>query len=127
LAYNKAIEVAKKYVDENPDTILISTSDHETGGLSVAHQLGATYPVYNWSPEELFNVIHSAEYIAQQLTEQTAFDRKVFINDIMFRKWLGINDPVPEDYNFFMQSNNSKTEIENRVGRILSDRAMVGW
>lgn len=33
LSFDNAVEVAKKYVDENPDTLLIVTADHETGGL----------------------------------------------------------------------------------------------
>jgi alkaline phosphatase len=41
--------LVKKYIDENPDTIMVSTSDHETGGLSIAKQLGKEYPTnYLW-------------------------------------------------------------------------------
>lgn len=32
---NKALAVAVKYCKENPDTILIVTSDHETGGITI--------------------------------------------------------------------------------------------
>lgn len=54
LAYNEAIAAVKTFVDLHPDTILISTSDHETGGLSVGHQrYPNTYPIYAWSPEEV--------------------------------------------------------------------------
>ncbi|KAJ3340169.1 hypothetical protein HDU91_000885 [Kappamyces sp. JEL0680] len=126
LAYNAAIEQAKQYVDAHPGTILISTSDHETGGLSVGHQLGATYPIYAWSPEELFPVRHSGEYIAVQLLTQTAFERKPFVNDILFKKWLGISDPLPSDVAFMMNAT-EQTEVEYRIGQIMSDRAMVGW
>jgi alkaline phosphatase len=48
LAYQRTVEVVKKFVDENPSTVMISVSDHETGGLSVAHQLGPAYPEYKW-------------------------------------------------------------------------------
>jgi len=27
---------------------MISVSDHETGGVSVGHQLGSKYPTYEW-------------------------------------------------------------------------------
>lgn len=33
--FDDAIEVAMSYVDKNPDTLLIVTADHETGGLKV--------------------------------------------------------------------------------------------
>lgn len=37
-----------KFVDENPGTILISTSDHETGGMTVGRQITESYPEYEW-------------------------------------------------------------------------------
>ena len=33
LSFDNAVAVAKEYVDQNPDTLLIVTADHETGGL----------------------------------------------------------------------------------------------
>jgi alkaline phosphatase len=48
LAYQKTIELVKKYVDEHPDTIMISTSDHETGGLALARQETSAFPEYLW-------------------------------------------------------------------------------
>lgn len=33
--FDDAVEVAMSYVDKNPDTLLIVTADHETGGLKV--------------------------------------------------------------------------------------------
>jgi alkaline phosphatase len=47
-AYQKAIEKVSQWVDSKnkagEKTILISTSDHETGGLALGRQLGAQYP-----------------------------------------------------------------------------------
>lgn len=48
LAYQDAISQVIKFVDNNPSTVMISVSDHETGGISVGHQLGSTYPTYEW-------------------------------------------------------------------------------
>lgn len=33
--FDDAVKIAKKYVDKNPDTLLIITADHETGGLNL--------------------------------------------------------------------------------------------
>jgi alkaline phosphatase len=46
LAYNEAIAAVKKYVDGNPDTVMVSVSDHETGGLSDSSRLDPTCTFY---------------------------------------------------------------------------------
>lgn len=48
LEYQNTVELVKRFVDEHPDTLLISTSDHETGGLSLARQVTTAYPKYLW-------------------------------------------------------------------------------
>jgi alkaline phosphatase len=126
LAYNEAIDQVKQYVRANPDTIMISVSDHETGGFSVAHQLGSVYPEYNWYPQYVVPVKHSGEYIAQQLLAQTAFDKKTFVKDIVLKRWLGITNPNPVDIEY-LASNKTFTEIDFYLGKITSDLAGLGW
>lgn len=52
LAYHSTIAYLKKWVaDANTagtPTVLISVSDHETGGISLGRQLGSAYPEYAW-------------------------------------------------------------------------------
>lgn len=66
LAFNDAFYVARKFVEKHGG-VLISTSDHETGGLSVGRQISASYPEYIWYPEVLANASHSTEYLGYQL------------------------------------------------------------
>lgn len=35
IVFDDAVEVAQKYVEDHPDTLLIVTADHETGGLKI--------------------------------------------------------------------------------------------
>ena len=58
LAFNSAFHVAKNFIDQIGG-VLISTSDHETGGITVGRQVTATYPEYVWFPEVLANANHS--------------------------------------------------------------------
>ncbi|MHA1960322.1 MAG: alkaline phosphatase [Candidatus Thorarchaeota archaeon] len=45
IAFDNAVEVALQYVSSHPNTILIVTADHETGGLSIIDQnLNETLP-----------------------------------------------------------------------------------
>lgn len=60
--FAKAIRVAKAYVDSHPDTILVITADHETGGLS----LGAE-GVYAWNTNVIKGVKHTAPEISRLL------------------------------------------------------------
>ena len=66
LAFNSAFHVARTFIDQFGG-VLISTSDHETGGLSVGRQVTVPYPEYVWYPEVLANANHSAEYLGYQI------------------------------------------------------------
>lgn len=70
-AYQRAIEDVKAWVDnknkQGEKTILISTSDHETGGLTLGRQLTAAYPNYAYYPERLIPVQQSAASLSAHL------------------------------------------------------------
>jgi alkaline phosphatase len=67
LAYDAAFASVLEFLtkDDTPG-VMVSTSDHETGGLAVARQLHETYPDYLWYPGVLANVSHSAEHLARE-------------------------------------------------------------
>lgn len=52
LAYQQTVQYIKDWVDaqneQGTPTMLISVSDHETGGLALGRQLGEAYPEYLW-------------------------------------------------------------------------------
>jgi len=61
------MEYLKTYVSDNPDTLVVLTADHSTGGLTI----GARGD-YRWSPEYLHKINASVGTIATQMSEQTA-------------------------------------------------------
>lgn len=67
--FAKAIAVAKAYVDNHPDTLLVITADHETGGLS----LGAESD-YAWNKDLIKKVKNTAPEIAKALVQASAAD-----------------------------------------------------
>ena len=69
LAFNEAFDVARKFI-EKVGGVVISTSDHETGGLSVGSQITSTYPEYIWYPDVLANATRSTEYLSYQISQQ---------------------------------------------------------
>lgn len=67
--FAKAIAVAKAYVDAHPDTLLVITADHETGGLS----LGAEGD-YAWHRDVIKKVKNTAPEIAKALVNAADAD-----------------------------------------------------
>ncbi|WP_039988659.1 alkaline phosphatase [Paraglaciecola arctica] len=61
----KTLEYLEVFVAENPDTLVVLTADHSTGGLS----LGANGK-YEWEPKVLRQMTMSPQAIAQKITEQ---------------------------------------------------------
>lgn len=58
--FAKAVALAKAYVDQHPDTLLVVTADHETGGLS----LGAD-GFYAWDHAKIKGVTKTAAELAR--------------------------------------------------------------
>jgi alkaline phosphatase len=58
----KTLEYLEHFVKHHPDTLVIVTADHSTGGMT----LGAKGK-YEWQPEKLRTMKHSSTYIAKQL------------------------------------------------------------
>jgi len=62
--YNKVVDYVKSYVDQHPDTIIVSTSDHECGGFTVARQVFGGDADYIWYPQVLSKVTNSTGILA---------------------------------------------------------------
>ncbi|KAJ2161757.1 vacuolar alkaline phosphatase [Coemansia sp. RSA 562] len=128
VAYWDAISAVRTYVDAHPDTVLISVSDHETGGFSVAKQLGPEYPEYLWNPFALEPVKHSIEYVSSKLLGQTTDSAKQyeFVRDTVFPKWMGIKDASHKEILAVAQEANS-VQLRQLLSTAISDRAQLGW
>lgn len=133
LAYDKAFRAVKEFADNSDvETIIISTSDHETGGLSVSRQVSESYPDYIWKPEVLNNCINSGEYVANLLnnftpgrtTDKDKLELKKFIKNEILENSLKIYDYTEEDINNLIKfKSNSLYYINDMV----SKRAQIGW
>lgn len=127
IAFDKAFKAVKKFADNSDvETILISTSDHETGGLVTAKQIGKDYPEYAWYPEFLDNAKHSGEYLGKQLVAYKGNDKRTFIEKEIFEKGQGIQDYSPEDVDELMKLSQGG-DINDKLNGMVSDRAQVGW
>ncbi|KAJ2813746.1 vacuolar alkaline phosphatase, partial [Coemansia sp. 'formosensis'] len=129
IAYWEAVSVVRKFVEEHPDTVLISVSDHETGGFSTAKQLTPDYPEYLWNPRALEHVRHSIEYISYKLLAQPAADpeaRYTFVRDTVLADWLGVKDAKHAEIVAVAQETES-IRLRQLLSDVISNRAQVGW
>ncbi|EKU48496.1 alkaline phosphatase [Staphylococcus massiliensis] len=62
--FEKAFENATNYAKQNPDTLVVATADHSTGGLSMAKG-----KEYRWDPEYIRQMKHSGSYMTDQIIE----------------------------------------------------------
>ncbi|KGO71895.1 NADH dehydrogenase [ubiquinone] 1 alpha subcomplex assembly factor 3 [Penicillium italicum] len=134
LAYDKAFAAALEFL-ENDSTpgVIVSTSDHETGGLSAARQLHQTYPEYLWLPSVLEKASHSAEYLAAQLKEYLSgpgkdakdSDKQSWVRQSL-KDGLAIDDATDHEVDalLYPAPNISPSYV---FADMISRRAQVGW
>jgi len=69
LEYQHLVEFVKDWIDQHPDTAMISVADHETGGLTLPD---------GWDPRPLSAASHSAAYIQAQIDAYAGNDTSAF-------------------------------------------------
>lgn len=134
MAYDKAFAAVLEFL-ENDSTpgVLVSTSDHETGGLAAARQLHKTYPDYLWYPGVLANASHSSEYANAKLMEYISgtgkhdkeSEQKEYIRR-MLEKDLGIQDASDEEVNMLLHPD-PEVPPSYVFADMISRRAQIGW
>lgn len=135
LAYNNAVEQVKAWVDESnargEKTVLISTSDHETGGMTLARQLTPAYPNYAWYPSPLLNVTHSSIHLALELStrfsaQSKVSDIKTFVTDHTIQRGLGIMDASDAEVESIVENYSKVAKLDDLLSDMVSRRAQIG-
>ncbi|KAI9244111.1 alkaline-phosphatase-like protein [Phascolomyces articulosus] len=126
LEYQNTISLVKDFVDQNPDTIMISTSDHETGGLSLARQVTPAYPKYLWYPDVVANASHSTVFLANMLHKQPKPLDDQYIIETILQQGLGITDATKKELRY-LKSTTSEKNLDKYLADMLSIRAQLGW
>lgn len=110
----KTIKTVIEFIKLNPDTLLVVTADHSTGGLSI----GAN-KVYKWNTDIIKNQKNSTEYIAQKF-HQTG-DIKYLSND-----YLGFTLTTAEQ-EVLLSYKKNLAAVNNRLTDIINYRTYTGW
>lgn len=132
LAYDAAFKEVLDFIDSTSvDTIAISTSDHETGGLVTARQVSPNYPDYLWYPALLANSTHSGEYLVGKIVRQhaqldaTAFE--LFITKEIIQKDMGITDYTEAEVDAICKYVSSPSSLLYFLNDMISVRSQTGW
>lgn len=113
--FAQAVTLAKQFVDSHPDTLLVITADHSTGGLTLG-SLGE----YKWETEIIKNVSVSASKLATELA--TAPDINATWKQ--FVKW-----PLSKEQ---LDALKKAKQIDGdalftAVRKVINDKSYTGW
>lgn len=133
-AYDRAMAAVLDFIkDSRTPTLMVATSDHETGGLATAKQLHRAYPKYQWFPSVLANASHSASrtaadyfhYIRSQRedSEEKGKDEMAFLTTLVAQN-LGIHDPSEDELSSVMEDREIAAYY---FADMISRRAQTGW
>lgn len=115
------------------ETIIVSTSDHETGGLATARQVQSEYPEYIWYPEALAAAQHSGEFIARKLqafsrpdhpSEASGSKLEKFIKREILENDLGVKDYTKQEVRALIRN---RADPIDTIVDIVSRRSQTGW
>lgn len=116
--FAQAIAVAKAYVDANPDTLLVITADHETGGMSIGAR-----GQYLWLPEVIRGVKATGRKIADELnaasTEQAALARWLELTNIKLT--------AEEQQQLLAQRGKEQKDLREVAVQLVAKYSYTGW
>ncbi|KAI8717802.1 Alkaline phosphatase [Fusarium sp. LHS14.1] len=134
LEYDKTFKAVLDFIKQSKtETVLVATSDHETGGLATAIQEPGHLPVYNWYPKVLANATASAEWLAHKLhvhlssssdSKKDLEKLKKYINEELIIRGLGISNASDKEITTIAEHPESALVL---FSALISLRAHVGW
>jgi alkaline phosphatase len=116
LEFDKAFEIAADFASENGETLVVSTSDHETGGLSLGRD-----GIYGWWPGVLDRIPSSLGLITEMAIEENA--------DMCSYLQAEASVTCSTEDSLFIQQADSLTfrELYRFAGNAISKAAGIGW
>ena len=109
------IEYLKAYVSENPDTLVVLTADHSTGGLTI----GARGD-YRWTPSFLHKLDASASTMAKDIAGES-------LPGAYIEKTLGFALTDEEKKHFDDVAKQEEGERYAAIKSFLDDKTNTGW
>lgn len=136
LAYDEAFRVALEFAQQDGETLIVATADHDTGGLTLGRAVppddlpsyAATFwrpllgrSIYGWRPDALHAVRASSVNIASRLQESQEEAGSVF------RELAGIDSLTYEEVAAVEIARRGQGSLVTLIGEIISRQAGIGW
>jgi len=128
----KTVEYLEHFVDHHPDTLVIVTADHSTGGFTLAAN-----GKYEWNAKDLRTMKHSVNYIAKQLatndinanTTATFFNFELSQEEINLLNNSKSNAKINRNKDIYQSKTMSTSELAllKDVKSIMDKRSNSGW
>ena len=128
----KTIEYLEHFVEHNPDTLVIVTADHSTGGFTIAAN-----GKYEWHAKDLRTMKHSINYIAKKLadneinttTTTSLFNFSLSQDELNLLNDSKDNATAEKTKNMYQSKKTSPSELAliKAVKSIMDKRTNSGW
>lgn len=128
----KTLIYLEHFVEHHPDTLVVVTADHSTGGFTLAAN-----GKYEWNAKDLRTMKHSLDYIAKQLStkEISAANTSRLFNFDLTQNELNLlidsktNAKRDDSKNMYQNENTSASELAllKSVKAIMDKRSNSGW
>ncbi|CEJ92800.1 Putative Alkaline phosphatase [[Torrubiella] hemipterigena] len=131
IEYDHTFQAVLDFIAQSEtETVLVATSDHETGGLATAIQEPGHLPVYDWYPQVLHRANASCELLAAKLQQHVAANwgeegrLKTWINKNLIIPGLGFTDATDSELTLLARDTVSARDT---LAAMISRRAHIGW
>ncbi|MCJ1313698.1 hypothetical protein MMC25_007377 [Agyrium rufum] len=134
LAYDKAFTSVLDFLErDSTPGVVVSTSDHETGGLATARQLHVAYPDYLWYPGQIANASRSSEALSWMIRSYKASkkpsdaDMTTYIKEEILSAGLGVHDASSTEIASILSHKGPWPPLHYVLSDIISRRVQSGW
>jgi alkaline phosphatase len=130
LAYNDALQEVISFAESDSNTLVVSVSDHETGGLALGRTpRNGGYPVYAWYPEVVARVTASAAKMAPMIQKAGNLTQQLAMAQTVLSEFAGFN-VTQEELNLItpaLQNPPQGIPLLNVIGNLIAYRAGLAW
>jgi alkaline phosphatase len=133
LAFQDAVQAALAFAEADGETLVVVTSDHETGGLTLGAKVNGE-SLYTWKPEVLDQVQASHGAILREVQRRlrepnasaaiTAYTASVFTG--VMKEWAGITLDDDEAVRL-AEAVDDDRQAADVLADVIAERAVIGW